>query len=436
MASKFFARGALAAALTGCALLSVGCGNSALQGTEMASRGDQNSAREEQHQRNTRGDNADSRGVYDTQVNLLAEQLELDLMAVGVSAADARAISLGGLEGTRLGSSEETLALLDLKSLIPGFLRGALGVAKTVFAGTPLGVAGTIVESVVKGFSKKPDAPKDVLSTLPAVALEALLAQKDHTKPLNAQEALVALLASGRGIAALPQGNTDSGTNPSAPVVAKNMMQELVTAIANRPGADKNLLATVLPVLQDNVQSRILAKNPQAADILGAISEGQFAALLGVRGGSTDSQSLINLLLKTGANALLTKGGLGDDDTRAKLVGVLAQAATKPLETLAPKSAQSKQDMVKTLVQTLTDSILTLDPRVEPLKKQALEASLMGLSKGVLATNALTRTELADVFANVSESLREESKAAPAGLDDSDLLEELLAVIARRGHAG
>ncbi|MCA2960579.1 MAG: hypothetical protein IOD12_10015 [Silvanigrellales bacterium] len=436
MASIFFTRGALAAAFTGCALLAVGCGNAPVRNVGGANPSEKAPGSLGKIDDKGAGADANSRGIYDAEVQLLAAQLELDLVAQGMLPSDARTIALGGLEGSRAevsDASSPTLGLLDLKSLIPGFLKGALGVAKTLFAGTPLGVAGTIVESVVKGVSKKADTPKDVLSTLPAVALEALLGKGNSAAGFDAKEALVALLASGRGIVALPEGNAQSGQSQAAPDVAKNMMQGLVAALANRPGADANQLASLLPALQDNLQSRILASNPQAADVLGAISEGQFAALLGVKGESSNTQALVNLLLKKGADAILTKVGVGDDDTRSKLLGVLAQAAAKPIDALKSGTALSKQEMVKTLVQTLTGSIMTLDARVEPLKKQALEASLLGLSKGVLSTNAVTREELADVFANVSNSLREDAKAKPAASADDELLEELLAVIARRG---
>jgi len=180
-------------------------------------------------------------------------------------------------------------------------------------------------------------------------------------------------------------------------------------------------------------------------DVLGALAEGQFAALLGLKGLPADRDALINLLLQKGADSVLTQVGVGDDALRSKLVQALAHGAAKHIPGHIPGAGlgaggpavgagQSKQEMLQTLVQTLTKSVMNLDERAAPLKKQALEAALLGLSQGVLATNAVTKNELADVFSNVSNQLRTGMSTQPAA--QGDLLEELLAVIARRSNEG
>ena len=229
MTFRFVARGGLALALAGLSFMTLACGNASVPKPSIkGSRTDADSKA---------GLATKPKPQFDAQAQMLAEQLELDLVSQGVSAADARAIALGALDGSRSEVSAgegQAIGLIDLSGFLPGFLKGALGVAKTVFAGSPIGIAGSIVESIVKGFSKTPGAPTNVLSTLPAIALETLLkggiqgngnsggAPKGNT----IQDMLAALLASGRGIAAVPQAGSDAvGAGAD---LSKQMMEQLV----------------------------------------------------------------------------------------------------------------------------------------------------------------------------------------------------------------
>jgi hypothetical protein len=382
----------------------------------------------------TKGADSTQRVPYDTQAQLLADQLEMDLVAQGVTAADARAIALGALEGSRDEAdpgAPQALELINLKSFLPGFLKGALGVAKTIFAGTPIGVASTIVESVVKNFSKKPEAPKEVLATLPAVALDALLDGGKKATPAagagtvagekasivrDPKELLVALLASGRGITALPAGVTGGAGGPDAApspdALPRRMMELLVQTLAKRTGNDTGLLGQVLPLLQDNLQQRLVGAHTPAnlPALVGSVAEGQFAALLGLPSAPQSREALVSLLLERGADALLTKVGVRDDALRASLVQALAQGAARPVQDLVLGKA-AQENLLQTLARTLTGTVAALSEQSAPLKKQALEAALLGLSRGIVSTNAVSAVELADVFASVSKALRDGATA-------------------------
>lgn len=425
MAGKNRARAAGVAALLGICFVVVGCGNS-IEGTS--------SQEAPGAPRAASGMGEQRAKVPEADVLLLADQLELDLRLQGIPDDQARAIAQGGVQGTQ--GSVDALGLVDLKSFLPGFLKGALGVAKTLFAGTPVGVAGTIIESIVKGVSKQPATPKDVLRTLPALALETL-----KPKQGGVQDMLLALLAAGRGVSA--------GASPDD---ARGMMESLVTALARQPGMGPEALALLLPALQENLQARLaLMPLPQSstlpqpstlpplpqgpgsalppgalpvadsplAGLLAAVSEGQFNALLGLRTPQVSERDrLVSLLLQRGAESLMTKVGVKDEALRLELLQALAAGAARPLGSLDAVAKETKQDMLQALAGTLTRSVLDLKGQVGPLKQQALEATLLGLSRGMLSTKAVSDQELSEVFARVSQALGRGVVSQP-GSDDA-----------------
>lgn|GEM_PF-4782342 len=413
-------RATFVAALLGCYAFNVSCGNATLKGTDSAPKPRTGSATDS------------TRGSYEASAQLLADRLELDLISQGVVAADARAIALGALEGSRVAPTAEeakAMGLIDVRSFLPGFLKGALGVAKTLFAGTPLGVASTVVETVVKGFSKQDGTPKSVLASLPAIALEALLKKgggipaspgaASRGSPAELQEMLVALLAAGRGVSSATGENTDEDAT-----LSKQMMQMLVATLAKQPGVDANVLAHLLPRLQEALHRRLVgagAGNAQTPSVLGAISEGQVAAILGFKSNAVDRDTLLALLLQKGAATLLTEVS-ANDAVRTRFLQAMAQGTAKPVQALADGSSaakDAKQNLLRMLARTLTGSVMKLDDRLAPLKKQALEASLLGLSRGLMATKGVSQQDLAEVFANVSAQLSKGALTQPGASDAS-----------------
>jgi hypothetical protein len=478
--------GARAALVAACALshaLLVACGNGSVQGTGVAATGKTPTAAD-----GVRKQAAPP--AYADDARFLADHLEADLLAQGVEPGAARAIALGALEGSLAALNEEggkSLALIDLKGFLPGFLKGAFGVAKSVLAGSPLGVVGTIVESVVKGFSKKPETPKDLLAQVPALALEALLGKAGGAGGASAgsaggagaagaQDVLAALLAAGRGVIALPPGTSlpDTGGLPAASepgALQREMVQKLIASLVRQPGVGVGELASLLPALQDSLQQRLLMGFPSDAGgladaaqggpasflprVLQAISEGQFSALLGLEAKEDVRANLIGLLLQKGTGGLLQKleklgqagtqeGGLG-----LELLRAFAQGAARPVQALPGGGGQTKQELLQSLAQTLTRTVLELPTGTAPMKRQALEASLLGLSKGMIATDAVNAKELAEVYASVSRALAGESAKSPTASvgtgqtqaqpsvpsGDTDLKRELL-LSALRGLAG
>jgi hypothetical protein len=362
----------------------------------------------------------------DAQVLALGEQLRADLLQQGLSEADAHAIVLGAVAGADQGE-EPALALVDVKSFLPGFLKGALGVAKTVFAGTPLGVAGSIVESIVKNAGQKKDTPREVLQALPGVALETLLKLATKEGPFVGQdsekidETIRAMLAAVQGVGQV-----------SAPSDAKAMMEKLMAVLVRQPGMNVGNLEKILPAAQQKIQDLLLKKqNLPLKEIFAALTEGQFGSLLNRVGKTPELENLLALLLQKNASGVLASADLKEDSVRKEILEALSTAAAKPLEKILAPTGNWKKDFLKKMAEVLTKSVGDWKGQPDAIKKEALEASLVGLSKGLLASKTLSAQELSEVFAKISQALKEAgelSDAQGSGVTAKEM-EDLLASV-------
>lgn len=332
---------------------------------------------------------------FDSEALLLAETLEAELLAQGHDPAQVRAIVDAALEGSRqdaasLGlSATQGANLIDVKSFLPGFLKGALGVAVTVITGgSPIAIAGSIVEAVVRGVSQGAKSPSregplptvpngsggsggsDVLANLPALALEILLkVRAPGATPDRTQDILLAVLAAARGVVALPKADVPDSASIG---LSKEMMERLVSVLMGTPGLSKDEIAYLLPRLLETLQGRLVASVPAHAQnllalLLGAVSEGQISGL---------------------GKGLSKVGGLDGDAKNAYL-----------------------KSIVSTLLQKGSDHLLGKIGKAA--RKQALQASLLGASRAALNAKVVSRDELADVFASVAQALRQGEMQKP-----------------------
>ena len=343
--------------------------------------------------------------LYGAEALALANQIEEDLLAQGVQPEVALAIKQGALEGSKAPSFEGADQLnLNLGSLLPGLLKGAFGVAKAVLGGTPLGIIGGIVESVVKGISKK---PSDSLANIPAMAFDVLMKMGlgQNANP-GKPDVLAALLAAASGLGVVPKlGGSGTVSTGQMPALANNMMENLVKALASQTNIPQDQMMGLLQALQGTVQERLLANSKDApsqqlVEILGAALDGQYKALLSNPNPLAGILGAIGAGQNNGGAILLPAliGGLSPEQMVAELI---KKSSSALVEKLGVKDEALKEKLQDWMVEMATNRAGT----ISKMKVEALQVALKGMTQGIVNSKIADKTELAQALLEVARQL-------------------------------